>query len=272
MTEEIKQNTENTGAPSTEAKPFERRPFVKREGGFQKGGFNRGGKGGDRKGGFRDKPKPEFEQKLLQARRVTRVVSGGRRYSQAVAIVVGDKKGRVGLGTGKAIDTTLAIDKAYRQAVKKMVNLKLNKNFSIPHELSGKFNSCRVNMFPNKGRGLIAGSAARVILNLAGVQNITAKFHSPSKNKLNNAKAAMDALSLISTPFVRQPKKDFEKNGEGRDGQRRFERRDGQGRGTGRGPSRNFVRRPFNNNLRNPQVAPATSTETKVETSTIKSE
>lgn len=255
MTEEIKnveQATTSTEAPFQNKGNFQK-PFDRNQ--RNGGGFKGKGRGGKFEG-RREKPKAEFEQKLLQARRVTRVVSGGRRYSQAVALIIGDKKGRVGLGTGKAIDTTAAIDKAYRMAVKKMVNLKLTKNNSIPHELSGKYNSCKVQMFPNKGRGLIAGSAARIILNLSGVNNITAKFHSGSKNQLNNARATMDALSLISTPHVRQPRKDFSETGEGR-GDRKggFQRRDADNRA----PRKNFVRRPFNKDLRNPQV------ETKVE-------
>ncbi len=227
---------------------------------FQKGGFKKPFNK-DGKKPFREKPKAEFDQKVLDVRRVTRVVSGGRRYSLAVALAIGDRKGHVGIGTGKGLDTQLAMDKAYRSAMKGLVTLKLNKTFSIPHDLDGKFNSCRVKMFPNKGRGLIAGSSARVILNLAGVQNITAKFHSPSKNKLNNARATMNALSTISGPFVRQPKKDFGPS-EGGDRRGGFNK-DGQNRdGQRRGPSKNFVRRPFNKDLRNPQVAP---TETKVE-------
>jgi small subunit ribosomal protein S5 len=258
MTEET--NTTTTEAPVAEVK----KTFA--PGGFKKP-FNKDGNRGPRKdggkGGFRDRPKPEFEQKMLEARRVTRVVSGGRRYSLAVALAIGDKKGHVGIGTGKGLDTQLAMDKAYRAAMKNLVTLKLTKNFSIPHDLDGKFNSCRVKMFPNKGRGLIAGSSARIILNLAGVQNITSKFHSPSKNKLNNARATMNALSAISSPFVRAPRKDFG-NSEG--GERRGDRRDGQSRdGQRRGPSKNFVRRPFNKDLKNPQVAPKVETNTSSE-------
>jgi small subunit ribosomal protein S5 len=258
--------TEETKTTTTEASTGEvKKTFA--PGGFRKP-FNKDGKGPRKdggKGGFRDKPKAEFDQKVLDVRRVTRVVSGGRRYSLAVALAIGDKKGNVGIGTGKGLDTQLAMDKAYRAAMKNLVTLKLSKTLSIPHDLDGKFNSCRIKMFPNKGRGLIAGSSARIILNLAGVQNITAKFHSPSKNKLNNGRATMNALSLISVPFVRQPKKDF---GPSEGGERRGGfNRDGQGRGgERRGPSKTFVRRPFNKDLRNPQVAPAV--ETKVETST----
>ncbi|MFA5936446.1 MAG: 30S ribosomal protein S5, partial [Candidatus Paceibacterota bacterium] len=87
------------------------------------------------------RPKPEFDQKILNIRRVTRVVAGGRRFSFSVALVAGDKKGSVGLGLGKAGDTSLAINKAVRNAKKNMVRLKLTKDMSLPHEVSAKFSS-----------------------------------------------------------------------------------------------------------------------------------
>ncbi len=144
-----------------------------------------------------DRPKPEFDQKIINIRRVTRVVAGGRRFSFSVALVAGDKKGSVGLGLGKAGDTSLAINKALRNAKKNMIKLNLTKTNSIPHEVGAKFSSSRVVMMPNHGRGLVAGSAIRDILNLAGVKDVTAKIHSGSKNKLNNAKATMEALKLV---------------------------------------------------------------------------
>ncbi len=146
-----------------------------------------------------NKPKPEFDQKILNIRRVTRVVAGGRRFSFSVALVAGDKKGSVGFGLGKAGDTSLAINKALRNAKKNMIKLNLTKTMSIPYELFAKFSSCSVKIMPNKGRGLVAGSVVRDIVNLAGIKDITGKILSGSKNKLNNAKAVMEALSQIST-------------------------------------------------------------------------
>ena len=140
------------------------------------------------------RPKPEFDQKILSIRRVTRVVAGGRRFSFSVALVAGDKKGSIGLGLGKAGDTSLAINKAVRNAKKNMVRLKLTKTMSIPHEVSAKFSSSRVVLMPNKGRGLVAGTVVRDIAKLAGLKDITGKILSGSKNKLNNAKAVMAAL------------------------------------------------------------------------------
>ena len=145
--------------------------------------------------------KPEFDQKILNIRRVTRVVAGGRRFSFSVALVAGDKKGSVGLGLGKAGDTALAINKALRNAKKNMIRLNLTKTMSIPHELSAKFSSSYIVLIPNRGRGLVAGSVVRDIVKLSGVKDITGKILSNSKNKLNNAKAVMAAFSQISSKY-----------------------------------------------------------------------
>jgi small subunit ribosomal protein S5 len=120
-----------------------------------------------------------------------------------VALVAGDKKGSVGLGLGKAGDTALAINKALRNAKKNMIKLKLTKTLSIPHELSAKFASSYVMLRPNKGRGLVAGSVVRDIVKLSGMKDITGKILSNSKNKLNNAKAVMEALSQISSKYTK---------------------------------------------------------------------
>lgn len=175
-----------------------------------RGGRPRGrGQGGPRGGGGRsrganfERPKPEYEQKILAIRRVTRVVAGGRRMAFAVTMVIGDKKGLVGMGSGKAIDTALAISKALKVAKKNLMRIKTTKTFSIPHEVEAKYCSSRIVMFPNHGRGLVAGSATRDILNLAGLTDITTKVLSPSKNKLNNAGATMKALSQIATRATR---------------------------------------------------------------------
>ena len=156
-----------------------------------------------RRGGSFNRVKPEFDQKILNIRRVTRVVAGGRRFSFSVAIVAGDRKGSIGLGLGKAGDTALAINKALRNAKKNMVRLNLTKTMSIPHELSAKFSSSYVILRPNKGRGLVAGSVIRDIVKLSGVKDVTGKILSNSKNKLNNAKAVMLALSQISSKYTK---------------------------------------------------------------------
>ena len=170
-------------------------------------GAPRGGAGGDRRprSNF-ERPKPEFDQKMVSIRRVTRVVSGGRRMSFAVALAIGDKKGSIGLGTGKGNDTALAIAKALRVAKKNMFKIKTNKEMSLPHEVSAKFASSRLSIMPNRGKGLVAGSTVRDMLILAGIKNVTAKINSGSKNKLNNARAAYAALYQLKTKNVVAPK------------------------------------------------------------------
>lgn len=168
-----------------------------------RGGRGQGGKFAG-KGGRRDsrprapREKPEFDSKTISIRRVTRVVSGGRRFSLSVALVAGDRNGRIGLGTGKAMDTQVAIEKAMKAAKRNMITLKLSKQKSLPHDIQAKFKSSEVMIMPNKGRGLIAGSSARTILALAGINNVTAKFYTGTKNKLNNARATFKALEAIA--------------------------------------------------------------------------
>ncbi len=163
------------------------------------------GQGGPRRGGDRggnrpnfERPRPEFEQKMLAVRRVTRVVAGGRRMSFAIALAIGDKKGSIGLGTGKAGDTSLAINKAVRDAKKNLIRIKTTKNFSIPQVVSAKYGSAEVMIMPNRGKGLVAGSAVRDLLSLAGIKDTTSKVLTGSKNKLNIARATMLALSRIA--------------------------------------------------------------------------
>jgi len=132
--------------------------------------------GGDRKPrAFFERPKPEFDQKMVSIRRVTRVVAGGRRMTFAVALAIGDKKGSVGLGTGKGGDTAVAIAKALRQAKKNMFKIKTTKEMSISHEVKAKFSSAKLVVRPNNGKGLVAGSTVRDMLVLAGIKNVTAK-------------------------------------------------------------------------------------------------
>lgn len=175
---------------------------------FNKDNRNAKGKGGARGGRARaPREKPEFDSKMVSIRRVTRVVSGGRRFALSVALIAGDRNGRVGLGTGKAADTQVAIEKAMKQAKKNMIHLKLTKGKSIPHDVEEKYNSSRVMLMPNGGRGLIAGSSARVILNLAGINDVTTKFFSGTKNKLNNARATMKALEKFAYAYGEAPVK-----------------------------------------------------------------
>lgn len=197
MSENINLNEENIEVVETVSAVEEVSPLETGKDDAKKRGSR--GRGGS-KGGGRARPvreKPEFDSKTIDIRRVTRVVSGGRRFSLAVAIAAGDRNGRVGFGTGKALDTQLALEKAMKSAKKNMVTLKLSKGNTIPFDVKAKYKSASIWLSPNKGKGIIAGSSARTILALAGVNNVTAKFHSGTKNKMNNAKATMKALEMF---------------------------------------------------------------------------
>ena len=181
-------------APVAPAGPKgERRPFGGRD--------NRDRRGGGRpprRGGQRDERPREFAQKMIGIRRVARVMAGGRRFNFSAALVLGDKKGRVGVGVGKAADTQLAIEKATRAAKRAMIQLDLTKTRSIPHNVEAKFCASVVEIRPSPGRGLVAGSSVRSVLELAGVSDVTAKLLSRSKNPINNARAAVEALRKVA--------------------------------------------------------------------------
>jgi small subunit ribosomal protein S5 len=193
-----------TTAPTTDAPAGDatrRPPFRRGPGGNdRRGGAGAGGRSNDRRPRRQARPervRPEFEQKIISIRRVTRVMGGGRRFSFSVAMVIGDKKGKVGVGIGKAGDTQLAIEKAVRDAKKNMIVIPMNKDGHIPHDAHVKYASSEVMMMPAPGRGLVAGSSVRTVLEMGGVKDITAKIFSRSKNKLNNARAAVEALKQL---------------------------------------------------------------------------
>lgn len=140
----------------------------------------------------------EFEQKTIDVRRVARVVAGGRRFSFRITSVVGNKKGEVGVGIGKAADVSSAMEKAFRNGKKNVIKPVLTKDHSMPMKIDAKFGSAWIMLRPTpKGKGLIAGSSVRTVLELAGIKNVTAKVLSRSKNKINNARAAIKALKMI---------------------------------------------------------------------------
>ena len=139
----------------------------------------------------------EFEQVTIDARRVARVMAGGRRFNFSLVVVIGDRKGRVGVGLGKGIDTALAIDKATRDAKKHLFTVPRTASGSIPHQVLMKYSSSTVEIIPSKGRGLVAGSAVRTVLDLAGVTDVVTKIHTRSKNKLTIARATVAALKKL---------------------------------------------------------------------------
>lgn len=146
----------------------------------------------------------EFDQKTVSIRRVTRVTSGGRRFSFSVTLVAGNRKGMVGVGQGKAGDTPIAIDKALRDAKKNMIQVRMTKDGSIPHEVTAKYGGSRVKIMPAPGRGILAGSSVRTVLELAGLSSVNAKILSGTKNRANNAKVAVEALRLLSRTVSRK--------------------------------------------------------------------
>lgn len=197
MNEETKQNTEDKKVPEgAEVKKTEvattdaKAPFTPR-----------GNTGQDRGRRARRVRRPrvrsEFDNKILGIRRVTRVVAGGRRFSFSVTMVIGNGRGQVGVGIGKASDTALAIEKATRDAKKHLITVPLTEDLSIPHEVHAKYDAAEVLLIPTPGKGFKAGSAVRTVLELAGVKHVSAKILSRSKNHLNNARATVVALTML---------------------------------------------------------------------------
>lgn len=169
----------------------------------------RGGRGGHRPNrrpdrGRRDaRVKPEFDQKIVSLRRVTRVMGGGRRFTFSVALVAGNRKGQVGVGMGKAADTPLAIEKAFRDARKNMITVNTTKEMSIPHDVDAKFAASVVKLMPAKGKGILAGSSVRTVLELAGLKDIGGKLLSRSKNSANNAYVTIKALQKLDQTKIK---------------------------------------------------------------------
>jgi small subunit ribosomal protein S5 len=147
----------------------------------------------------------EWQERVVQIRRVTKVVKGGKKLSFRAIIVIGNEKGQVGVGVGKASDVIGAVKKAVTDAKKQLVVVPMTKDNSIPHIIHGRSGAAKVIMRPSApGSGVIAGGSVRTILELAGVKNILAK-QLGSNNPLNNARAATDALFKLKT-FVQVSK------------------------------------------------------------------
>ncbi len=143
--------------------------------------------------------KSEFDEKVLDIRRVTRVVAGGKRFRFRATVVLGDRKGKIGVGVAKGLDVAQAVEKSKRDALKNLMTIKLKDNRTIPYEVEAKYSAARVRLKPAKaGHGLIAGGACRVVLELAGVKDITAKILGRTSNKLTNALATIEALKDLT--------------------------------------------------------------------------
>lgn len=160
-------------------------------------GGGRGGRGGGRGGrGFgAPREKAEFEQKVLDIARVTRVTKGGKRFSFRATIVIGDGKSRVGVGIGKGHDVAQSMQKAFNKAKKELIVVP-TVNGTIPYEVISKYNSAVVLLKPAKG-GVKAGGPVRVVAKLAGIKALTGKLIRRTNNKINIARATIEALKTL---------------------------------------------------------------------------
>lgn len=145
-----------------------------------------------------ERPKSEFEERVIKISRNAKVVKGGRRFSFSALVAIGDGKGRVGLGHGKAPEVPEAIRKAIEHAHKKIINVPIIHE-TLPHQIIGEFGAARVTMLPaSKGTGVIAGGPVRAIIEVSGLKNILTKSHG-SSNQINIAKATINGLERMRT-------------------------------------------------------------------------
>lgn len=149
-----------------------------------------------RRGGPRERP--EYDRKLLDVRRVSRVVAGGRRFSFRTTVVIGNRKGKVGVGVAKGPDVSIATEKAASRAKKHMISVPVTPAGSIAHEVRAKYSAADILMRPRPaGSGIIAGGAVRAVVELAGISNLSSKILSRTPNKLTNAMATLEALKKL---------------------------------------------------------------------------
>ena len=185
---------EVSGTPAPASHPAS--PRGERDDRFRRGrgGGGRGGRGGPRRGGA-DRPKSEFDQKVLDIARVSRVTKGGKRFSFRATVVIGDGKGRVGVGMAKGKDVAQSIQKATNQARKGLITIPL-KNGTIPYQVEAKYHSAVVILKPARG-GVKAGGPVRVVAKLSGITGLTGKLIERTNNKVNIAMATLAAFKKI---------------------------------------------------------------------------
>lgn len=141
--------------------------------------------------------KSEFEEQVVDLRRVTRVMAGGKRFRFRATVIIGDGKGRVGVGIAKGLDVETSINKARAKAKNNIIGIDI-KNGTIAHEVKAKYSAAQVLLKPApEGHGLMAGGSPRLVLKLAGVRDVTAKCLGNTNNKLTNALAAIEALKKL---------------------------------------------------------------------------
>ncbi|MDP3954208.1 MAG: 30S ribosomal protein S5 [bacterium] len=162
--------------------------------------------GGDRRQGKRPpREKSEFDSKVLDLARVTRVTKGGKRFSFRATVVIGDRKGSVGLGVAQGSDVAQSVQKATNQA-KRFLMYVPKLGSSIPHKVENKYSSASVLLKPAvKGNGLKAGGPVRAVISLAGIEDLTAKLLNRTRNKINIARATMGALAKLKVSAKDKP-------------------------------------------------------------------
>ena len=142
--------------------------------------------------------KVKYEEKIVQIKRVTKVVKGGKKMTFRAIVIIGDNKRKVGVGIGRAEDVNLAIDKAILNGKKNLITVPLTLKYSVPHVVNASYGACSSMLRPaSLGTGVIAGGSVRTVLELAGIKNILAKQFG-SNNILNNAKATILALTNLN--------------------------------------------------------------------------
>ena len=152
-----------------------------------------------KKKNLKNREENPWEEKVVQVKRVTKVVKGGKKLSFRAILVIGNEKGQIGVGVGKASDVIGAVKKGVADAKKHIITIPLTKYFSIPHPITGRSGAAKIMLRPSAtGSGVIAGGATRTVLELAGIKNILAK-QLGSKNSLNNARAVLNALQNLRT-------------------------------------------------------------------------
>lgn len=167
------------------------------------------------KGKFRGKKKEksEYEQKVIDIARVTRVVKGGKRFSFRTTMVIGNRRGKVGVGIAKGADMKISTEKSYASAKKNLVDIAIKGN-TIPYPISYKLGGAKILLKPaSKGTGIVAGGAVRTVMSLVGVSDVSGKMLG-SSSKISNARATIEALKLFSIKNVKQMQFEEKKNKE----------------------------------------------------------
>lgn len=189
---EVKEETSNNESSETQVKSEEKKNFKKN---FIKGSKKFGNKRNDK----REPQQKEYEERVVAINRVSKTVKGGRRMKFAALVIIGNKKGKYGFGSGKSGEVPDAIKKAVDKARRNTYTITLSKNDTIAHEVIGQFGATKVFLKPApEGTGIIAGSTVRAILELSGIRNVYSKVYG-SRTPTNAVKATLKALNSLKS-------------------------------------------------------------------------